>query len=133
MSEFYRFLRPHEFDFKRSQLKCLPHGGICFFVRTEGWAFNMKVSYSICPMDELFNREVARRTAKRGIQHDIMPEAVTTLEIIKATLALPGHDALRENVALITQKATQAAHYFAVHKEAVAALQLEKRYNELQS
>lgn len=84
-------------------------------------------------MTETFNREVARRSAKRATQFVIKPDTVSALSIINATLALPGHDELRSQIELITAKAEQAAHYSKVHKEAVSALQLEKRYNELQS
>lgn len=130
MPTFYRFLRPIAFNYHRSTIEMEPMGGVCFFVQQDE---KLKVSYSICPLDQTFNREVAKKLARNAPSSEIESVSVSTASIIHGILAQPGHEELAAHVEKMQTKATNAFQFELTTRDVIRALAIRQRYHDLQS
>jgi len=137
MSQFYRFLRPEEYDYKRGEIVNVPHGGICLHVEQLSSLDKVKhllVSYNICPPTQQFNRNVSKNLAKQAPKYLVFSESVSTDAIIACMLKHAEHHpefkAEASRILVSMFRAEHDAHY---HKDAVKALHLRTRYDELQA
>lgn len=58
-SVFYRYIRPVQFDTKRTELVTNPYGGVCLHFEILG--DTLWFTHSRCAMNELFSKDVAKR------------------------------------------------------------------------
>jgi hypothetical protein len=154
MSEFFRFLRPVEFNIQRSVIEAIPFGGVCVHARSlEPGDKRLSVGFSVCPMTELFNREVAKKKAEEQDDWYVCPKSFSAEDIINSLLDHPQDAALimflvdpsadedrweelahfTKAVQHIRQTKRQAKQFQQNHIDAVQALQIGERYNDLQS
>lgn len=133
---FYRFLRPEEFNYKRGEIINIPHGGICLHVEQLSSLDKVKhllVSYAICPPSELFNRNVSKHLAKQATKYLVFTESVSTAGIVKTMLKhSEHHPEFNAEASRIIVSKFRAEYHAATHKDAVKALHLRNRYDELQ-
>lgn len=154
MNNFYRFLRPQQFNVQRNAIEAMPHGGVCILARPMNLLPDDKrlfLGLSICQTTDMFNRTVAKRKAENPDWY-VNPKSFSTEDIIDELLENPREatrvlapeldpeeylwDQLREfkiTVEWIRETRKQARKFQQNHHDAVKALQLGERYNELQS
>jgi hypothetical protein len=151
MSNFYRYLRPLKYDFKRFQIDTSPRGGICFYIRDDGNRL-ITLSYSICHEFDVFDKAVARTIAMQRFNHgvtiQIETESVHTDDIQAALIKLDEADRKetstkgfyqRKELRLLTDKIKKinTNHRYTnellyVSQDTIQSLHLKKSYEELQ-
>ena len=154
MTEFYRFVRPQEYNFQRNVIETLPNGGVCFCVDPiKAWPGDMRaiIGFSTCDPELLFNREVAKKVAKNSKNLVVTLDSFSTDDVIKAVTGsepvsvytylagLTTDEYLIQEVIkldryiLRIQVHNQQARLLELeHKEAIKALKLGERYHDIQ-
>lgn len=154
MTEFYRFLRPQEYNFQRNVIETVPNGGICFYVKPiKAWKGDMRafIGFSTCDPELLFNREVAKKVAKNSSNLVVTLDSFSTVDVIKAVTGsepvsaynylagLTTDEYLIEEVVKLSRHILQIQVYNQQarlmemqHKDAIKALKLGERYHDIQ-
>lgn len=154
MSEFYRYLRPQQFNIQRNAIEALPNGGVCIHASALcAWPGDKRLflGISVCDKKDLFNRSVAKRKAEM-LSWCITPKSFSAEDIINELLEKPYQSTLcfapglapedylwdelmefKAAIEWIRETKKQAKQFQQDHHDSVKALQLGERYNELQS